>query len=109
MKTYTECMREANELIRKAEALKSQANGIKNTCQHHWSDAKYVPIERPGHYVEGDAPGTMGVDWRPGYFVSAETTKQWERTCKICGYKQTTQETKLIIGENGLKQEVPSF
>ena len=86
-------------------------------CQrqgHKWGEIKYEPIEHKAYRIEGDPPGTMGIDWRGPMDVPAVTEKQWSRTCTECGFKETTQRTKTeygvgrIPGTNG-QIEVPDF
>ena len=56
----------------------------------------------------------MGVDSRPGMYVSAETIRRWKRTCKFCGKTETTQRTKKSFTTSGIagcacEKEEPAF
>jgi hypothetical protein len=58
---------------------------IQRSCSHQYDAVKYDPEIRKGGYFPGDAPGTMGVDWRGPMSIPDQTIPRWSRTCKICG------------------------
>ncbi len=69
-------------------------------CRHDW-------IVTPDHIyhesytIPGDAPGTMGVDWRGPCHVPASTEKRWKRECRICGKVEHTSatNTETVVNE----------
>ena len=96
------------------EIQRSQLARLEKDCIHFWVDTKYIPDYTPGHTIDGDAPGTMGVDHRDSYFVPAKTTKKWSRKCTLCGVIQVTTSTKKIRGSGDIpgtssEVEVPDF
>ena len=96
---------------RRQEALLAS---LEKDCIHFWADTEYIPDYTPGHTIDGDAPGTMGVEHRDSYFVSAKTTKKWSRKCTLCGVIQVTTSTKKIRGSGDIpgtssEVEVPDF
>jgi hypothetical protein len=94
--------------------LKSRLDQIERSCQHKWDKVKYDPIFHPGYQIQGDPPGTMGIDRQGPMWVNAETIKQWSRMCTNCGKIETTQHTRkektagTIPGTSG-EIEVPNF
>ncbi len=58
-------------------------------CKHDWNTVP-AHVYHKGYTIEGDAPGTMGVDWRGPYHVPARTEKRWKRTCRTCGKEEFT-------------------
>lgn len=92
-----------------AEALQREVYRSQSNCRHNWGQARYAPDHQEGYDIPADAPGTMGIDWRPACHVPSKTTPQWKRTCALCDLEQVTSRTMLAPGANGLKQEVPDF
>jgi hypothetical protein len=89
-----------------------------NNCHHQWRKTEYVPVIREAYTSPGDAPGTMGVDFRGPCHVPRSETRRWTRTCEECGLTQTTDKAKMVtpsLGNQwvmGTKQqmvEVPDF
>ena len=70
-----------------------------STCHHGWSKPEAAHIYRKGYQVDGDPPGTMGIDWRGPFWVEAKTTKRWKRTCEHCGEIQYTSDTTKHVTE----------
>jgi hypothetical protein len=64
------------------------------SCQHQWGKVKWAGERREGYTIPGDAPGTMGVDWRGPTHVPPTTIDRWERTCEICGKTEQTDRTE---------------
>ena len=62
-------------------------------CNHDWSEPVADHIYKESYTIQGDKPGTMGVDWRGPVHVPASTTHRWKRTCKNCGKKEHTTRT----------------
>ena len=98
-------------------SLRARLDAQVRACKmqgHKWGEIKYEPIEHKAYRIEGDPPGTMGVDWRGPMDVPASTEKQWSRTCTECGHKETTQRIKQqyaagrIAGTSGTI-DVPDF
>jgi hypothetical protein len=104
-----ELKKQANELLMQAAVKMDEANALRNKCNHQWGKINYDPIVEPSRWIEGDPPGTMGVDHRSGFFTGSKNTPRWERTCACCGWTQATVVTKMQTGANGLKHEVPDF
>jgi hypothetical protein len=115
-----EAQRKAQEARRKADAAAEEAKRaeaevkrLEKECKHDWK-VEYDPIVREAYTIPGDEPGTMGVDWRGPTHVPSETTRQWTRTCNICGAEESTQRTKKqhvagpVEGTGG-EVEVPDF
>lgn len=87
------------------DKLQREADAIRDKCQHDWTDPVYSPERRAAYSCPGDPVGTMGVDWRGPTYVPAETIDRWTRTCKKCGYSQTTQHKQVKTSTH----VVPSF
>lgn len=85
--------RDIVKLQEQLDAKKFQLASIQNSCQHDWDDVENDHIYREGYTIEGDPPGTMGVDHRGPCYVPPSTTLQWKRTCKKCNKTQKTQRT----------------
>ena len=94
--------------------LKSRLDAIQRTCQHKWGEVRYTPDVQEAYTIPGDAPGTMGIDWRGSTWVPRSEKKVWTRTCGICKLEQRTEHTKpeyvagKIAGTGG-QVEVPYF
>lgn len=86
--------REIDQAKRALDAANAKLARLKQSCNHKWGDIKYIPEHREGYTIPGDAPGTMGIDWRGPTYVPSSTTKKWSRTCTVCGYCETTTQTK---------------
>lgn len=102
------------ETLRKLDQLKSTIAGMERDCSHTWGPTEYKPIEHRAYTIPGDAPGTMGVDWRGPCYVPATTEKVWSRTCTKCGKVETTQRTKKeyragAIAGTSSQVEIPDF
>lgn len=85
---------EAEEAASKVGKLKSQLFLIQNCCRHQWGKTEMKQHTTPGYQTEGDAPGTMGVDWRGPQYVPPDTKTWWVRTCTECGLEQKTERSK---------------
>jgi len=96
MLTYNELISKSKELAKQSEELKIQALNIVKQCKHIWNTPVYYPIYKKGYRIHGDPEGTMGVDQQLPLDVPPETIQQWQRTCAICGYTETTQKYKLV-------------
>lgn len=89
---------------------------IERNCSHVWGTVQTDHKHIKGGWVEGDPPGTMGVDRRLGFYSPSYTIKKWNRTCTICGKVQTTNKTKtkaVSVLHEGVNcvgtAEVPDF
>ena len=76
--------------------------GLEDGCArsgsgHVWAKAVDTSYTKPGYRSEGDAPGTMGIDWRGPSYNQPERVNQWERECEVCGKKQTTTRTEEVL------------
>jgi len=76
---------------------------IVRSCQHDYTDPVYKPIVQEAYTIPGDAPGTMGVDFRGPCHVPRKETPQWMQTCRICGTTRTTIRTKDEV------KKIPQF
>lgn len=76
------------------ESAQRRLDTLRRTCQHKWSKPEYKPIIREGYQDPGDAPGTMGVDWRGPTWIPAKETPKWERHCTECGLIEETFKTE---------------
>jgi hypothetical protein len=90
----TQAARQALEATeRLLKAAKQRVQQIERDCDHNW-DVKDKAVYYPAYTIPGDAPGTMGVDWRGPCDVPSKTVPQWERTCSKCGKVEHTKRTK---------------
>lgn len=85
----------------RVQSMENQLREFERDCHHSWDDVRYVPIHTPGYQLPGDAPGTMGIDWRGPTWISATTKKRWSRECSLCGFVQFTEITvpKIMTGQ----------
>lgn len=90
IKICRENLAHAEEQVR---LLKKELGYIVQTCRHQWSEPVADHIYEKGYEIQGDPPGTMGVDWRGPTWVGAKTTNRWKRTCNVCGEVQYTNAT----------------
>jgi len=79
-------------LERELVSAKTRVDLLERSCVHQWSSPVYTPDVREA-YIEADAPGTMGIDWRPATHVPRSETPKWTRTCAVCGKTETTTKT----------------
>jgi hypothetical protein len=82
--------RNINDLENQLKEAKQALDSTIKSCNHQWSKPTYVPIATGGYTVPGDPPGTMGVDWRPSFYVPKESSPRWKRTCFTCGHIEYT-------------------
>ncbi len=75
------------------------------SCNHQWGPVRDVGEYIEGYTIPGDAPGTMGVDWRGPCYVPGRTIPKWERTCAKCGKVETTSR----VTEEVVVKKTPSF
>ena len=115
--TIEQMRREVATAESQLQSLKDRLERKVRECKmsgHNWGPVKYEPIETKGYQTQGDPPGTMGVDWQGPMWIEPTCTKQWSRTCNICGHKETTQSTRkermpgTIPGTSG-EVDVPYF
>lgn len=86
-KALARCI-EAQE--RALEASRAKLRNLRATCSHDWEEPKYTPKIREAYTIEGDPPGTMGIDWRGPQHVPRKEIPVWTRTCRRCGTTETT-------------------
>lgn len=99
-------IQEAQNLRNRIASLKSElesaegnlANLILN-CRHEFGQVVSDPIVTSGYTVPGDAPGTMGIDYRSSFYVPEQRTARWTRTCRFCGKREETRETTKTVSE----------
>lgn len=84
------------QLKRKQHEL---ACAVRN-CPHDWTPIEAAHIYHKGYTIEGDPPGTMGVDWRGPFYVEPKTEKRWKRTCRRCGEVEYTTKIKQEMTEH---------
>jgi len=106
-KMFKEYIDAAIDLEKQANHMRRLAAQVKDSCHHQWAETKYEPIRTPGYYFAGDPVGTMGVDRQLPCHVSPTTEDMWTRTCKTCGFVQSTKRKKMVDGP--LRKEVPDF
>lgn len=82
---------------RRLREAQQQLETIENQCGHNWK-ITYTPDYQAAYTIQGDPPGTMGVDWRGPVSVPSKTTPKWTRTCSICQRIETTTQTKKTQG-----------
>lgn len=70
---------------------------LEKNCKHNYGPTLYAPIITDTYTIPGDAPGTMGVDWRGPVYVPREERPRWKRECLECGLVEYTQEVKEKI------------
>ena len=92
-----ELERTISEEAAKLKQAEAELAGIHRSCQHNWGQVVYCPEHIPAYDIPGDPPGTMGVDWRPGCHVNAQTINKWSRTCQLCGLTKKTTETEQHV------------
>jgi hypothetical protein len=87
------------EAIRQTKLKRQQLQKAESECVHQWTEPKYEPVHYPSYVVEGDPPGTMGVDHRPSITVPARTVRRWIRFCELCELVQETSSTRAVKRE----------
>lgn len=80
-----------SELARKEWRLRV----IQERCPHAWEPTRYTPTVVEAHTTPGDAPGTMGIDWRGDVHVPRKETPRWTRVCRLCLKEETTTQEKV--------------
>jgi hypothetical protein len=84
---------------RTVTGIQTEIKAIQDNCKHDWKES-YDPIVTEGYRVEGDPPGTMGVDWRGPMWVPREEKPRWKRYCPLCDKTvfttSTTEEVKKV-------------
>ncbi len=88
-----EAVKYANNLLADARAALIIAE---TACSHQWGKTVWCGEHKEGYTIPGDAPGTMGVDWRGPIYVSPKTIDKWQRTCTLCGKEEFTTYQKVI-------------
>lgn len=63
---------------------------IDKECRHLWGETVSDPIHHEGYTLQGDPPGTMGIDWRGPCYIPATTKARWKRVCQKCGKVEYT-------------------
>ncbi|MCX6744869.1 MAG: hypothetical protein NTX82_05075 [Candidatus Parcubacteria bacterium] len=81
----------------KLKRAREELSRIRSSCLHQWGPVRDCSEYKPAYDIPGDPPGTMGVDWRPGCHVPAQTIEKWQRTCRLCGLTETTTETNQQV------------
>jgi hypothetical protein len=92
---------EVEQLRRRLKTAEMNLRGKRAACVHQWDDpeGKYTPDVRKAYRTRGDEPGTMGVDWQGPVNVPKKETPKWVRTCRICGFQQTTTRTAEKVSQ----------
>lgn len=103
---------EKAELENRLAVVSKEVDRIRRNCKHEW-EVKYTPEHHEGYRIQGDPPGTMGVDRQLPFDVPSKTIRKWTRHCRLCGLEEITTFTKkvLVHRDNGCvdTQEVPEF
>lgn len=86
-------------LERELASSKATLSRLEFACSHAFGSPVSDPIIRRGYTEPGDAPGTMGIDWRPSFYVPEQRTPRWTRTCSLCGKVEETRETTKTVSE----------
>jgi len=79
------------------EQAEMQLALLERSCQHQWGETEYVPEHQAAYTIQGDPPGTMGVDRRLPCSVPAKTVKKWRRACSLCGKVEVTNKVKTEV------------
>lgn len=91
---------EIDDLEKKLRDKRLLLEKTETECQHRWGQTEPDHIYRAAYTIPGDAPGTMGVDWRGPVHVAPETANRWKRVCCLCGKiehtSKTTQQVKHV-------------
>ncbi len=96
-KLKTEIANAGKEIVALQELQKTHNISLENVyakCSHQW-EIKYTPEHQKGYVSPGDAPGTMGIDWRGPFSVPSKTIDRWTRECKCCGKIETTKKVRV--------------
>lgn len=88
------------QLKEKLGSAEGELSYAERNCHHNWSKIEPDHIYHKGYEIPGDAPGTMGIDWRGPVWVEAKTEKRWKRTCQTCGMVEYTTRTKEEVTEH---------
>jgi hypothetical protein len=89
--------KEREDIKRLEDELKQKKASLlraEQSCQHDWTSVVADHIYREGYTIPGDAPGTMGIDWRGPCYVPSSTEERWKRTCTKCGKVEHTTRTQ---------------
>ncbi len=84
--------KEIEDWERKLAAIKAKLAGIQRECHHKWSDPIDTAIVTEGYTDPGDAPGTMGIDFRGPCYIPGTREQQWTRVCSVCGKTEATSQ-----------------
>lgn len=114
MATAKQLILDISRIESELTSLKSSLKRIQSVCTHEFGKVTYEPIIQNGYRMPGDAPGTMGIDWRGPVDVPRQETKQWKRVCTKCERVETTQRTKQQLCKGRIEgtashEEVPDF
>lgn len=86
-----------NQIMRQQQEqqlLVAKLAALDAACGHVWTEPVFDPIYHPGYTIAGDAPGTMGVDYRGPMSVGSRTENRWKRTCSRCGKTEHTTNAR---------------
>jgi len=82
---------------REQEKFATRIKAIQETCRHTWGEVKYTPDIQEAYTIPGDAPGTMGVDWRGPCYVPRKEIPKWTRVCKHCDKMEVTTKIRQEV------------
>jgi hypothetical protein len=98
MTTHFSNLRKEIELLAGTlEQKKRELERGVSCCHHDFTQAVADHQYTEGYTIPGDAPGTMGVDWRGPCYVPSSTKHQWKRTCRTCGKVEITNKTDEVV------------
>ncbi len=87
---------ELNDSQRRVNLAMENLRNYQSKCQHRFKES-YDPIIHPAGYSQGDAPGTMGVDWQGPCSWPETREDRWKRECFECGLTQYTQNVEKEV------------
>lgn len=103
LQEFKDLRRDIAETAKRLDEMKNRLKRSERDCSHIWGDTKYTPEHHKGYRIEGDPPGTMGVDRRLPMNVPAETAPKWTRICTVCDKTEVTTQTSDKV------EKVPRF
>ena len=89
---FKELRKNIVDLIRDLSTNQQQLEELTKRCSHKYTPVAYDPIITEAYTIPGDAPGTMGVDWRGPVYVPRTEQPRWKRECTECGLVEYTTD-----------------
>jgi hypothetical protein len=82
--------REVQEHRHALNRAEQELSALERACQHRWAKAIRDDKVTPGYQLEGDPPGTMGIDRQLPCYVPEQREERWRRECQDCGKVEYT-------------------